>query len=123
MSYLIGMYIYYHGNNLVVFGITKGARDEELKNEGLKRPDEIDPSLVNPKLIAEVKKQEELENQPTWEDLMRHAMIESQKQTYKLQQSGEIENTIFDHTPDAVMDEIEESNSIDLDFFNSLNGF
>ena len=54
---------------------------------------------------------------------MRHAMIESQKQTYKLQQSGEIENTIFDHTPDAVMDEIEESNSIDLDFFNSLNGF
>ena len=117
------MYIYYHGNNLVVFGITKGARDEELKNEGLKRPDEIDPTLVDPRLIAQVKKQEEIENQMGWDEMMRQAMHQAQKDTYRLHQAGEISDTVFDHTPEAVMDQIEDENVIDLDFFNSLNGF
>lgn len=124
MSYLIALYIFYHGNNLIVFGIHKGAKVEDLDNSGLKRPEEIDPTLVDPKLIAAAKRQEELEKQPTWEELMRKAMLESQKHTYKLQQSGEIQNSIFEHTPDAVMDEIEENQGgIDLDFFNTLNNF
>ena len=124
MSYLIALYIYYHGNNLIVFGIHKGAKVEDLDNGGLKRPDEIDPTLVDPKLIAAAKRQEELEKQPSWEELMRKAMLESQKNTYKLQQSGEIQNSIFEHTPDAVMDEIEENQGgIDLDFFDTLNNF
>ena len=41
MSYLIALYVYYHGNNLAVFGITKGARDEDLNNRGTNRPEEI----------------------------------------------------------------------------------
>lgn len=123
MSYLIALYVYYHGNNLAVFGITKGAREEELNNKGLKRPDEIDPTLVDPRLIAQVKKQEEFENQMGWDEMMRQAMHQAQKDTYRLHQAGEISDTVFDHTPEAVMDQIEDENVIDLDFFNSLNGF
>ena len=93
MSYLIGMYIYYHGNNLVVFGITKGARDEELKNEGLKRPDEIDPSLVNPKLIAEVKKQEELD-----ELTDRYKRVMAEFENYKKRSSKSTNMGRFDAT-------------------------
>ena len=56
MSYLIALYVFYHGNNLAVFGITKGAREEDLNNRGTKRPEEIDPTLVDPTLIEGVKK-------------------------------------------------------------------
>ena len=31
MSYLIGLYVYYHGNNLAMFGFVKGS--EEIKNQ------------------------------------------------------------------------------------------
>ena len=63
MSYLIALYVYYHGDNLALFGITKGARDEDLNNGGLKRPEEIDPTLVDPNLIEGVKKQERMEEE------------------------------------------------------------
>ena len=39
MSYLIGLYVRYHGNNLEVFGINIGAPDSVLNNSGLKRPE------------------------------------------------------------------------------------
>ena len=124
MSYLIALYVFYHGNNLAVFGITKGAREEDLDNRGTKRPDEIDPTLVDPTLIEGVKKQEELkEEEMNYLEMMREAMIQSQKETYKLHQTGNITNSIFDHTPDSVMEDYEEDGVIDLDFFNDLNGF
>ena len=124
MSYLIALYVFYHGNNLAVFGITKGAREEDLDNRGTKRPEEIDPTLVDPTLIEGVKKQEELkEEEMNYLEMMREAMIQSQKETYKLHQTGNITNSIFDHTPDSVMEDYEEDGVIDLDFFNDLNGF
>ena len=121
---MIALYVFYHGNNLAVFGITKGAREEDLNNRGTKRPDEIDPTLVDPTLIEGVKKQEELkEEEMNYLEMMREAMIQSQKETYKLHQTGNITNSIFDHTPDSVMEDYEEDGVIDLDFFNDLNGF
>lgn len=123
MSYLIALYVYYHGNNLPVFGIIKGEKAEDVKNEGMKRPEEIDTSLVDPALVESVKKQEIQKSMPSFEELMRKAMAESLKDTYKLQQAGEIENTIFDSTPDIVIDQYEDSGEIDLDFFDTLNGF
>lgn len=123
MSYLIALYVYYHGNNLPVFGIIKGEKAEDIKNEGMKRPEEIDTSLVDPALVESVKKQEIQKSMPSFEELMRKAMAESLKDTYKLQQAGEIENTIFDSTPDIVIDQYEDSGEIDLDFFDTLNGF
>ena len=80
--------------------------------------------MVDPALIEGVKKQEELkEEEMNYLEMMREAMIQSQKETYKLHQTGNITNSIFDHTPDSVMEAYEEDGVIDLDFFNDLNGF
>ena len=124
MSYLIALYVYYHGNNLAVFGIIKGIQEDTEKNKGLKRADEIDPTLVSPDLIAAVKNQEILEAQQNeWTNLMRKATIQAQKDTYRLQKAGEVQNTIFEHTPGAVIEDIEDDGRVDLSIFNNLNGF
>ena len=124
MSYLIALYVYYHGNNLAVFGIIKGIQEDTEKDKGLKRADEIDPTLVSPDLIAAVKNQEMLEAQQNeWANLMRKATIQAQKDTYRLQKAGEVQNTIFEHTPGVVIEDIEDDGHVDLSTFNNLNGF
>lgn len=124
MSYLIALYVYYHGNNLPVFGIIKGEQESTEKNKGLKRADEIDPTLVSPELIAAAKKQEALEAQQNeWVNLMKKATLQAQKDTYRLQKSGEVQNTIFEYTPGAVIEDIEDDGHVDLSIFNNLNGF
>ena len=89
MSYLIALYVYYHGNNLAVFGITKGARDEDLNNKGLKRPEEINPDLVDQQLIKsaqeEEEKQIETDKELNWNDILRSSIQKAQKMTYELQ--------------------------------------
>ena len=118
MSYLIALYVYYHGDNLAAFGIEKGARDEELNNSGLKRPEEIDPSLVDPSLIEYAKSQEKFEQERTkFERDMRKAERESQRETFKLHNAGLIQNDIFDATPESVIDDYEETGEIDLSLF------
>lgn len=124
MSYLISLYVFYHGNNLPYFGIIKGETADEPKNKGLKRADEIDTTLVDPTLVEQVKKQEVLyAKHQQWYEMYKQASIESQKNTYRLQKAGEIQNSIFDNTPDTVIEQIDGNDSIDLDFFNELNNF
>ena len=124
MSYLMCLYIYYHGNNLPLFGIIKGAKDSDLTNDGTKRPEEIDPTLVDPRIIAEVKHQEDLKHEMNFEDIMKQAMKEAQKETYKLHQHKQIENTVFDSTPDVVLDDYEfQQGTVDLTLFDELNNF
>lgn len=123
MSYLIALYVYYHGNNLEVFGIYKGLQDTDEMNKGLKRADEIDPSLVRPELIEAVRKKEELEEM-SWAKMMEEAIQQSQKQSYQLHKSGMVNNEIYVNTPDNVIDDINDDNGgIPLDFFDSLNQF
>lgn len=127
MSYLIALYVYYHGNNLAVFGINKGAMDETQLNKGLKRADEINPELVSRKLIEEAQNQEIKEQQTKelteWETMMKNAIFQSQKETYKLYQGNYIENTAFNNTPEALMDSYDDEGNIPLDFFSEINGF
>lgn len=127
MSYLIALYVYYHGNNLAVFGITKGARDEDLDNKGLKRPEEINPDLVDQQLIKsaqeEEEKQIETDKELNWNEILRSSIQKAQKMTYELQHSGMVNDTIFESTPDSIVDTYEDEGSIPLDFFSSINGF
>ena len=123
MSYLIALYILYHGNNLISFGIVKGMRNEDILEKRPKSADEIDPSLVPQNLIDSVKKQEALERQRTYDDIMREAIINSQKKSYSMYQSGMINNNIFENTPETKIINDMDSGSIDLNFFNELNGF
>ena len=126
MSYLIALYVYYHGNNLAVFGITKGARDEDLNNSGMKRPEEIDPNLVPQDLINAAIEIEEKENNTKqvteWENMMRNAIQQSQNQSFKMYQTGTIENSVFEKSVDTVVESYEDDGSIPLDFFSSING-
>lgn len=126
MSYLIAMYVWYHGNNLSVFGINKGEMGLEPENRGLKRPEEIDKSLVNEKVIFDAMEQEQKEmrtrQENEWESVLKTAMIQSQKQTYTLHQSNMIGNTIFDQSMDDSIVDTYEEESIPMDFFDSING-
>lgn len=127
MSYLIALYVYYHGNNLAVFGITKGAQDEDLNNSGLKHPDEINPNLVSSEIINSAKEQEikteKTEKELNWNELMKQSIQKAQQMTYNINKAGLISNTIYDQTPESSVESFEDEGSIPLDFFNSLNGF
>ena len=122
MSYLIALYVYYHGNNLISFGIIKGMQDGDPQNRGMKRSEEIDPTLVSPELIQTVQKQEEYERQATFDSIMIAAIKTSQRDSFNMAQSGLSKSNIFENTPDAVIEDDSDGN-IDLSFFNSLNGF
>ena len=122
MSYLMALYVYYHGNNLIAFGIVKGMQSTDPQNKGLKHSTEIDPTLVSPDLIKEVQKQEEYDRQSTFDNIMRNAMKESQRNSFNLYKAGISKSDVFDNTPDAIIEE-DTDGSIDLSFFNSLNGF
>lgn len=125
MSYLIAMYVRYHGNNLELFGIQIGATDEELNNAGLKRPEEIDPSLVDKSLIdAAIKEEKLVSRQNEYEKMMQDAIYKAQAESYKLQKKGMIDNTIFKDSPDFVMDDYADDGTFNSVFssFNNLNG-
>ena len=125
MSYLIAMYVRYHGNNLELFGVNIGATAEELNNKGLKRPEEIDTNLVDKGLVEAAIREEKLKSQQNaYEQMMQEAIYNAQHETYNLQRKGLINNTIFEDTPDFVADDYMDDNSFNSVFgaFNSLNG-
>jgi hypothetical protein len=122
MSYLIALYVYYHGNNLISFGIVKGMKSSDPQNKGMKRAEEIDPTLVSQDLIREVQKQEDYERQASFEKIMRDAIKSSQRDSYNMLHAGLSKSDVFQNTPDALIED-ENDGDITLDFFNSLNGF
>lgn len=122
MSYLIALYVYYHGNNLIAFGIVKGMKSTDPQNKGMKRSEEIDPTLVNPELIQQVQKQESYDRQASFDEIMRNAIKTAQRNSHTLYQAGISKSDVFENTPDAII-EGDTEDGIDLDFFNSLNGF
>src|SRR5699024_7893171 len=73
LSYLIALYVYYHGSNLSYFGITPGFNPEEERNQGLRSANEINPMLVPAEVLEHAKKMEELERQQSYEQLMIEA--------------------------------------------------
>lgn len=122
MSYLIALYVYYHGNNLSLFGIKKGLQDNEKQNTGLRRADEINPNLVDPKLIEYVRQQENLNAEPTWDELLKNAIKNSQKESYSLHKKGLVDDNVFAYSDNSI-DDSDYDDDIDLNMFNGLNGF
>jgi hypothetical protein len=118
----MALYVYYHGNNLIAFGIVKGMRSIDPQNKGMKRSEEIDPTLVSRELIDEVQKQEAFARQASYEEIMRNAIKESQRNSFNMYHAGVTKSDIFANTPDAIIED-ENDGNIDLDFFNTLNGF
>lgn len=121
MSYLIALYVFYHGNNLPAFGYVPGTMEEGEKNTGLQRSREELYELL-PKDVADVFYEEETKPQVSYEDILRQAIMQNQSATARLMNSSinidsgytKEESTTFEEDSDY---------DIDLDFFNELNGF
>lgn len=124
MSYLIGMYVWYHGNNLTAFGIVKGSREIENQNQGLKRTvEDIENMDILPAdTIATMKKQEQVRKENDYEKIMREALIKAQRQSLELHKKGLVENPTLDKSQEVQLEEIYGNNNIDMSFFDEMNG-
>ena len=124
MSYLIALYVYYHGNNLEIFGITKYDPNLSPKEERRKYARDVDPNLINSKAMDEVKSQIEKEKKSReyteWENIMREAAAKSQAERYRLHKHGLIHDELFDNSQTDVYG-FEEDGQIPLKFFSEIN--
>lgn len=126
MSYLIALYVYYHGNNLARFGFVKGSQEIKDQNQGLRTIEDIQYSGVLPQQNIEIMKQQaQVRAANNYEEMMRQAIIKSQQQSYQLYQRGLVKNDLIERTPDGLLEEYDDamSGSIDMGFFDELNGF
>lgn len=124
MSYLIGMYVWYHGNNLSMWGIVKGAKEIENQNQGLHRSvEDIENMDILPAdTIAAMKKQEKVRKENDYETIMREALIKAQRESLELHKKGLVENETLDRSQEVQLEEIYGNNSIDMSFFDEMNG-
>ena len=131
MSYLIGLYVYYHGINLGLFGIEPGMGDTPL-NQGLDYGNQNIEDIPLDSLDIGLEAKEDLKvqqdrarNTVSYEDMLKEAIYESQQKTQKLQKSGLIHNSIYESTPDYMIEDEFDTNtgSITLDFFTEINNF
>lgn len=124
MSYLIGMYVWYHGNNLPAFGIVKGAKDIDNQNQGLKRSvEDIENSGILPdETIQAMKRQEKVRKENDYAEIMRQALIKSQRESLELHRKGLVENATLDKSQDVQLEEIYDDRNIDMSFFDEMNG-
>lgn len=124
MSYLIALYVYYHGNNLEVFGVTKYDPNLSPKEEKAKSLRDINPNLVNKDAIDEVKSQIEKEKKTKeyseWEQIMREAAAKAQAESYMLHKRGLIDDKLFDNSQNDVYG-YEEDGVVPLNFFSEIN--
>ena len=121
MSYLIGLYVYYHGNNLEAFGIEKGVMNPDEMNKGFKTysQDEMNEILPSEEAAAIAKSQEALKFMD-YEAIMREAIAKAQNETKRMVSNKAVQIN-SDYIPMA--NPLEDDGQIDLDFFDSLNGF
>ena len=121
MSYLIALYVYYHGNNLSAFGFVKGEDPNTKPNQGLHRTREQLEELLPKEVVDGIQREEEFKKINDYESILAKAIMESQNETRKIMNSKNIkmDNSYFGDRD--IYDD--DDSSIDLSFFDSLNGF
>ena len=122
MSYLIGLYVYYHGNNLQYFGFYKTDVYEGVElNQGINRPDLR--SILPSEVVDRMEKDKEIEKELNYEQIFRDALYESQEQSKNLAKSKIMKsNNYFNNTERYILED-DDTENLDLGLFNSLNGF
>lgn len=117
MAYLIGMYVYTHGNNLPAFGYIPGARHEEEKNTGLQRSKEQLYDVL-PQEVADAVYEQETKQDVSYEEILRNAIMSSQKETSRLMKSSiNMDNRV--NVDD--LNVYDNDNDMDLSLFDDLN--
>lgn len=127
MSYLIAMYVYYHGNNLMLFGVDKGkALSEQVKNDIFRN--DVQRSVETTDLPEEIKnifrrQEEKKRNTENYEEILRKAIMESQQETIRLEQSTVNQDSIYTATPESVYmgTDYGSQGSIPFSFFREIN--
>ena len=122
MSYLIGLYVYYHGNNLQYFGFYKTDIYEGVElNQGINRPDLR--SILPSEVVDRMEKDKEIEKELNYEQIFRDALHESQEQSKNLAKSKIMKSDNYFNNTERYILEDDDTESLDLGIFDSLNGF
>jgi len=124
MSYLIALYVFYHGNNLQIFGFIPGEKEERPRNQGLYDRSESELSKLLPDDVAHAIVEEK--NKATmldYEAILRNAIEESQAETAKLVNSNFVNIKVDGITGDEQYNVYEdETTDYDMSFFDQMNG-
>lgn len=120
MSYLIAMYVYYHGDNLAAFGLHKGDSEILNQNMGLDREDVPISSVVPKEIVEALQRQEENKSELNYEEIYAQAMEEARRDTNRLSKAGLITSGVNNTDEETYMDYNDDEN-IPLDFIVDLN--
>lgn len=123
MSYLIGLYVFYHGNNLPLFGFIRGSNAiEEANNSGLDRSVSDYDSDLLPEDVRQAMIREEEYNNEISDDEMTRLLMEAQRQTRALAEKGLIKNDPYRGLPDEYRGNNDPiMNDLSVDFLDELN--
>lgn len=123
MSYLVAMYVFYHGNNLPAFGFIKGQTIDEESRPVMTYKD-LSPGVLPNEVIDVLEKQEQTRIENDYEAIYREAVKKSQMESMALYQHGLSDNYVLSKTRE---DQIEplgyETSESDLDLFDELNNW
>ncbi len=124
MSYLIGMYVFYHGNNLPMFGFIKGAEEIQHQNEGISREEYTvrAKSVLPPEMVNAVAKQMVTE-EDEYAAIYKRALMKSHEESMRLAKSGLVTSSTYTNTPNEILDDYDDEGSISLSLFDDLNKF
>ena len=119
MSYLIALYVFYHGDNLASFGVYKDEIDESkpMEHEDINIDD-----LLPPDVAGALKKEKEFETLPTFESELQSYGSKLDKQSIKLYLKGLLDSEIYDNTRKEVLaGTASEYDDSDYSLFDDLN--
>lgn len=125
MSYLIGLYVYYHGNNLEFFGFRKGSQPIENQNEGMyKTIRDVDQDLLPKEVVQTFEKEEQFQKDNDYAEILRKAIAVSQQESMRMSQSAIMQSDIkADDYNNDIYNEDDPDNGyqMDLSLFDDLN--
>ena len=122
MSYLIALYVFYHGNNLQIFGIIPGMQEDKPLNQGLEYRSESELSKVLPEDIAQsIVEERKKAKLLDYESILREAIEQSQNETAKIMNSS-INMGRHDDSTTSFTTYEDEYNDYDMSFFDEMNG-
>ncbi|MDE7089670.1 MAG: hypothetical protein K2O54_06080, partial [Prevotella sp.] len=103
MSYLIALYVYYHGDNLAAFGFEKGSQEIEHQNLGLMTVEDIrNTGLLPESELQAMEARQQMSDEMNYEEIMRNAIMAAQNDTRRLASKGLIHSDILENTPENI---------------------
>lgn len=133
MSYLIGLYVWYHGNNLHTFGIEKGSTEIADQNEGMYIPDiSVLSGILGEDDLNKILNQKNPEED--YKNLVRKTLLKSQQESEALIKAGMVKGdlrvdeskldpkVLFKLQQSARFEDLKPS-GMDLDMFDDFNNF